>query len=236
MEGWTKLHRKFLSWEWFDISDMVKLFIFLLLSANHTDGIWRGIEIKRGQYLTGLNSLNEKTKISIQTLRTCLKRLEKTGEINMQVTNKYRLITICKYESYQDTQQATNKLPNKQLTSNQQATNSKQEEREYKNVNKEKNISKIQEKFYHSLEIFVKDFDKKTIREFYDYWSEPNKSKTKIKFQLEKTWDTKLRLARWTKNNFNEKNRTNNKGFKSDTTEAAIQSVKNGFVDYTPGT
>ncbi|GAG67666.1 unnamed protein product [marine sediment metagenome] len=139
MDGWIKLHRQFLSWEWFDTSEMVKLFIYLLLSSNHSDNTWKGIVIKRGQVLTGLNSLSNNTKISIQTLRTCLKRLEKTGEINMQVTNKYRLITICNYDSYQDNQQATNKQPNKQLTSNQQTTNSKQEGKELKN---EKNIGK----------------------------------------------------------------------------------------------
>jgi hypothetical protein len=132
MDGWIKLHRKFASWEWFNISEMVHLFIYLLLNANSEDGEWRGIEVKRGQIITGLNSLNEKTKISIQTLRTCLTRLEKTGEINTQTTNQYRIITICNYELYQDKQQATNKRSNKQLTSDQQATNNKQEEEEHK--------------------------------------------------------------------------------------------------------
>jgi hypothetical protein len=127
MEGWIKLHRKFSDWEWFNISEMVHLFIFLLINANHEDGEWRGIKIKRGQILTGLHSLNKSTKISIQTIRTCLKRLEKTQEINIQVTNKYSIITICKYDDYQQLQQTTNKQSNKQLTSNQQTTNNKQE-------------------------------------------------------------------------------------------------------------
>lgn len=35
---------------------------------------------------------------------------------------------------------------------------------------------------------------------FIDYWSEPNKSKTKMKFELERTWDTKRRLRTWTEN------------------------------------
>jgi len=127
MEGWIRLHRKFLVWEWFENPDMIKLFIFLLLSANHKDSVWQGVNIKRGQYLTGLNSLNSDTKISFQKLRTCLKRLQKTGEINTQSTNKYSIITICNYDSYQDLEQPTNKQTNKQLTINQQATNNKQE-------------------------------------------------------------------------------------------------------------
>jgi len=134
-EGWIKIYRKFSDWEWFNISEMVHLFIYLLINANHQDGEWRGIIVKRGQILTGLNSLNESTKISVQTLRTCLKRLEKTKEINIQSTNKYSIITICKYDDYQSEQQTTNKQTNKQLTFNQQTTNNKQEYKEEKEIN-----------------------------------------------------------------------------------------------------
>ena len=134
MEGWIKLHRKFTEWEWFNISEMVHLFVYLLLNANSEDGEWRGIKIKRGQIITGLNALNEKTKISIQTLRTCLARKKKKRKIKTQVTNQYRIITICHYDSYQGSQQTTNKQTNKRLTSNQQTTNNKQEEEEEKNI------------------------------------------------------------------------------------------------------
>ena len=60
-----------------------------------------------------------------------------------------------------------------------------------------------QREFYNSLKPYISDFYKQTLREFYDYWSEPNKSKTKIRWQLEKTWDIKRRLDRWASNNFN---------------------------------
>jgi uncharacterized membrane protein YcgQ (UPF0703/DUF1980 family) len=122
MEGWIKLYRKFSEWEWFNISEMVHLFIYLLLNANHEEGTWRGIIIKRGQILTGLNTLNEKTGISIRSLRTCLDRLQKTKEIDRQTTNKYSLITICNYESYQGNGITTDKQTDKQPTSNRQAT------------------------------------------------------------------------------------------------------------------
>jgi len=123
MEGWISLHRKFLEWEWFSVDEMVKLFLFLLLSANHKNGKWRGINVERGQLITSIKTLHQKTKISQQSIRTCLRRLEKTGEINRQSTNKYSIITVCKYEEYQSTQTTTNKQPNKQSTSNQQTTN-----------------------------------------------------------------------------------------------------------------
>jgi len=53
---WIKLYRKFDEWEWFNISEMVHLYIYLLLNANNIDGEWRGVQIKRGQILTGLKN------------------------------------------------------------------------------------------------------------------------------------------------------------------------------------
>jgi hypothetical protein len=123
MEGWIKIYRKLCQWEWYNISEMVHLFIHLLLNANREQGEWRGVKIERGQILTGLNSLHKETNISYQTLRTCLKRLERTNEINIQSTNKYSIITICNFESYQGVQSPTNNQSNKELTINQQATN-----------------------------------------------------------------------------------------------------------------
>jgi hypothetical protein len=73
---------------------------------------------------------------------------------------------------------------------------------------KEELLLKIQDEFYNSLKPFVPEFDKKVVREFYDYWSEPNTAKTKIRKQLEKTWDTKKRLVRWLKNEENKFKKT----------------------------
>ncbi len=125
--GWIKLHRKFLEWEWFDKPEMVQLFIFLLLSANHADNDWRGMTIKRGQLVTSYASIKEKTGLSVQTIRTCIRRLKSTSELTSKVTSQFTIITICNYDSYQQTENATNKpinkRTNKPLTSNQQATN-----------------------------------------------------------------------------------------------------------------
>ena len=50
---------------------------------------------------------------------------------------------------------------------------------------------------------FHTKYTKELRRAFFDYWTEPNKSKTKMRFELEKTWDTGRRLARWANNSFN---------------------------------
>jgi len=123
MQGWIKLHRKIIKWEWYQDSHMVHLLMHLLLIANHEPGRWRGVNIDRGQVVTGLGSLSKATGITIQTLRTCLARMKKSGELTSKSTNRFRLITLCNYESYQISENGTNRPSNKQLTSNQQATN-----------------------------------------------------------------------------------------------------------------
>lgn len=48
-------------------------------------------------------------------------------------------------------------------------------------------------------EISLQDFEINMQKEFFDYWKEPNKSKTKMRWELEKTWDLKARMQRWSK-------------------------------------
>ena len=44
-------------------------------------------------------------------------------------------------------------------------------------------------------------FEKKTLNEFILYWTESNRNGKKMKFEMQKTFDIKRRLARWVKNN-----------------------------------
>lgn len=48
---------------------------------------------------------------------------------------------------------------------------------------------------------FVPTYGKKMIRDFFDYWSEPNKGKTKMRKDLERTWDLSRRLRTWADRN-----------------------------------
>jgi Domain of unknown function (DUF4373) len=53
------------------------------------------------------------------------------------------------------------------------------------------------EEFYNSLKEFVKTYGKEMVRKFFDYWSELNIPQTKMKFEMEKTWELSKRLATW---------------------------------------
>jgi len=160
MSGWVKLHRRLLEWEWYRTENMVHLFTYLLLSANHETKRWMGIEVERGQLITGRKSISVSTGISEQSIRTCLDRLKSTKEVTIKSTNKYTIITICNYESYQcdenETNQHINQVTNQQLTNNQPATNHKQE---LKNIRtKEEDI--LIADWRKSLEVYLADCKK----------------------------------------------------------------------------
>lgn len=133
-EGWIKIHRKFLDWEWYSDSKMVHLFLHLLLMANHEDKKWKGEIITRGQVLTSRERLSAETGLSVQNVRTCLLHFEKTGEITRKSTNKETIITISNYCKYQVKEDGANQVANQQLTSNQPATNQPTNKNE-KNIN-----------------------------------------------------------------------------------------------------
>lgn len=120
-ETWIKIFRRFLGWQWFHKSEMVHLFVYLLLKANASDQKRGDVEIKRGQLLTTYREIEEETCISAQTLRTCIARLKSTNEITSKSTNKNTLITICNYERYQGVFLQTNEQTNEQI--NEQVTN-----------------------------------------------------------------------------------------------------------------
>ena len=81
MDGWIKLHRSLLDWEWFNEPDTLLVFIYLLLTARHDDGNWRGVEMKAGQCIVSRNSISTATGLSDRKIRTSIKRLENDQQI-----------------------------------------------------------------------------------------------------------------------------------------------------------
>lgn len=139
MEGWIKIHRKLLEWEWYDDTNVVRVFLHLLLMANYESKNWHGIAIERGQIITSVNSLASETHLSIKQIRLALEKLKNTNEIGIETANKYSKITISKYDTYQgcddvEGQTKDNQKANKgQTKGNQRATT-----KEYKEYKKER--------------------------------------------------------------------------------------------------
>ena len=203
-DGWVKIHRKFQEWEWYGKSEMVHLFLHLLLSANVSDRQWHGMIIKRGQVVTGRKKLSDETGISEQRIRTCFLRLIETGEIVTKSTNKYTIVTICNYDNYQDTQECSNQQKTTKEPTAEPPIKPKKTKEEIM-----ADTEKRRKEFYKSLIPYVQTYGKEMVREFYDYWSEGNKSGSKMRYEQEPTWDLARRLARWSNNEKSYKGKSN---------------------------
>ncbi len=126
-KGWVKIHRSILDWQWWSDNNMLRLWLYLIITASVEDRKWRNITVKRGQLIVTRKELSETLGISEQSIRTCLSRLEESGEINRQITNKYTVITLCKFDTYQIKEKPINQQINQQLTNNQPTTNQQAE-------------------------------------------------------------------------------------------------------------
>lgn len=155
MEGWIKLHREILEWEWYDEPNVFRLYLHCLLKANHASKEWRGTVIERGSFITSLQNLSIETKLSVQQVRTCLKKL--TKELTVKSTTQYTVIQVVKYNEYQDDNKQTNKrITNEQQTDNNQITTTKNDN----NNNNEKNKAKprsVEQVFEYMTEINYPD-------------------------------------------------------------------------------
>ena len=65
-----------------------------------------------------------------------------------------------------------------------------------------KDINKREQNFKIELSQYEIEYGNKTIEDFFNYWTEKNGSRTKMLFEMQKTWDTKKRLARWSSHSF----------------------------------
>ena len=145
--GWIKIHRQILEWEWYDEPNTLRLFLHLLLKANHKTRSYRGVEIKEGQIMTGYDKLAKELNLSTQKIRTSISKLKSTSEITSVSTSQGTIIQIVKYKDYQV---VTSKTTDDQQTDNKPITTNK-------NVKKEKKL--VYRSFQH-LSITVEDVRK----------------------------------------------------------------------------
>jgi len=195
-KGYIYLHRNILDWKWYKNETVKTVFLHLLLKANYSNKKWEDIIIKRGSFVTGVKKLSFELDLSQNKIRLALKKLERTNEISIKSTNRFSIVTITNYDSYQldinaQSQTNHNQNTNKAQTDNKQTTNQSQTEHkqttttnkeEIKKNNKNKNKEKIKEINF----VFPSDISKKLkdeILKFIEYRksiSKPYKSQMSI--------------------------------------------------------
>ena len=215
MIGWIKLHRSLINWEWYDDHNATRLLVHLLISVNYEDKKWKGQVIKAGSMVLSWDTLAASVHLSAQQVRTAMAKLESSGEVTRQATNRNQLVTLVKWEDLQSKEALDNRPSNKQITGKQQTDNRQitttKEEKESKEPKKVKNIDDRKLEFAQTLKPFLDQYGKDMINKFYSYWTEPNKSNTRFKQEMLKTWSLHGRLTTWQSNNFDNKTNNNSK-------------------------
>ncbi len=126
-KGWFKFHRELFDKAIWTTSTAEQKVILrtILAMVNFRENEWewegRKYKVKPGQVITSLESIQKEAGrgISIQNIRTSIKKFETYGFLTNKSTNRNRLITIVNWESYQ----ANEEELTSQSTSYQQATN-----------------------------------------------------------------------------------------------------------------
>lgn len=152
-QGYIKLHRQILEWEWYQDTNVKLLFIHCLLKANYQDKKWQGLMIPRGSFVTSFEILANETGLTTKQIRTALNKLERTGDLASKRTNRFSLVTVVKYSDFQDndceegtqkgTQEGTQRADEGQTEGTQRATTKEiKETKESKESKKEEKINK----------------------------------------------------------------------------------------------
>lgn len=198
--GFITLHRKLLSWQWYQDVNTKTLFIHCLLRANHTKAKWQLIDIDRGQFITSLKSLSVETGLSERQVRTALSKLIKTNELTNKSTNKYRIITVLKYNNYQtvDKQDVKQKTIKRQTDDKPPTTDNNDN-----NKNNEDKGIKTTKKFVIPTVIEIEDYCKErknniNANQFFDSYESKGWLVGKNKMK-----DWKAAVRTWERNNFN---------------------------------
>ena len=135
IQGWIKIHRQLLEWEWYDDINVTRLFLHILLKANHKSKNYKGELIQIGEHLTSREILSNETGLTIRQVRTALTKLKTTNEVTIKSSSQGTKIQVVNYEKYQVT---ASEVTAKRPATDQQATTNKNLKNEKNKKNKQK--------------------------------------------------------------------------------------------------
>lgn len=234
MIGYIKLYRQlFENPDYFKTRfDEIRAWIDLLLLANYEDKTIKvgrtDVEVKRGQVAKSVQMLADRWQWSKHTVLKFLKIKEEEGQIALPKKFPISLITIVNYEKYQGFDEKTapplapplappkkeKVSPNTPLKESNETSKEGKEEKEpnnkllVKKKNRPPTTAPMEERkkwLVDSMKEADNGIPKLMLNEFYFYWTETTSSGRVMRFELEKTWVTSRRLARWINNNQDKK-------------------------------
>lgn len=175
MAGWIKLHRQVLDNGWLKKHKIFIFWTYCLLKAVHKETkviiSSEEIELKPGQFIFGRKKAAKDLNLSEQEIRTCIKFLKRAGNITVKSTNHYSLISVVKWNFYQNEHLDYNQQNNQHLTSSQPSLN---HIKKYKNNKIQKNEDNKDIFMESSIELRLSSLLLSLIRKRKPDFKEPN--------------------------------------------------------------
>jgi hypothetical protein len=202
-KGWIKLHRTVLDNKIY-VHDPTawRVFVHLLLLVDKSSGTRD----------CGRHQLARDLEMKSTTVYQALLRLKKAKMVDIKSNNKYSTVSILKWHYFQgngDTPNDNKMTTTRQQDDNKMTLNKKREVRienkEYTNNSVEffKSVSDGDSKYEGIIQYLVQEkkipekMARNEIAKFTSYWTEPNQSGTKERWQMEKTFEVQRRLTNW---------------------------------------
>ncbi len=204
-QGYIALHRRILDNPILTKSrtySRFEAFIYMLLRANHKENkVVIGnqlVKVKRGSFITSQKKLQIVFNWGSSKLKAFLLLLENDKMIDIKTNNLATMITIIKYDTYQDYQKSSRKQSeSKQKTTGKQSETNNNDIIMNNNENKEQSFIDLVKKISKEKH---KDIPDDIIDDFCQYWTEKNIAGKKMKYEMQQTFSIERRLNKWLKN------------------------------------
>ena len=205
MSGWIKLNREINNHWVFQNSDYFKWWVDILLEVNYAPAkvVIKGkiYECDRGEKLYSLDTWATRWKTNKSKVRRYFDLLQKENMIELKNETQTTRLKVCKYEDYQETEKESETQTKRKRNANEtHLTPIKESNNNKEIIDSKANLEIRSLAFKNSLIPFKQKYSIDMLKDFFGYWTEPNKSNTKLKFELQQTWSISRRLETWAKN------------------------------------
>jgi hypothetical protein len=199
-QGFIALRRDFTQWEWYTDIPTKTLFIHLLLKVNHTEGKWKGEVVPKDHHISSLSKLSLETGLTIKQIRIALKKLVDSGYVGTKKTRLNTYISIPNIELFinegtERAQKGHEKGKERATNNNDNNENNEREDVDKSTTPKTSHERKIE--FGQKVKVYSNKYPEPMLRDFFYYWTERNEKGQKMRFEMEKVFDIKRRLATW---------------------------------------
>jgi hypothetical protein len=174
-DTYIKLDRSLLKLRYFDNVNVLKVWLWCLMKASYTErerlvGL-KTVRLKTGEFVTGRNAASRDLNLPGSTVWTILKLFENDKKIVIKSNNKFSVISVIDYQTYQVLKYQPRQQNGQQTDSTLTATGQQPDTNKKEKKEKKTYAAFLSEKIAECFELFYEDYPrkerKKEARKFY---------------------------------------------------------------------